>query len=81
MEIVEKLRLSKMLLTQLENMVQRLHPDNEDFPEIFTKGLHARAKMKLFYDEFPHPELSEQLFLMDSIIKELKDKQTKRGQK
>jgi hypothetical protein len=79
--MAEKLRTSKMLLTRLDDMVQRLSPDNEDFPEIFAKGLHAQAKMKLFYKEFPLPELSEQLFLMDSIIKELKKKQTKRDTK
>lgn len=73
--------MSKQLLIQLDDMVSRLHPDNKDFPEIFSKGLHARAKMKLFYDEYPLPELQEQLILMDSIIKELKDKQTKRGTK
>mgnify|MGYP003286591835 CR=1 FL=1 len=81
MEITERLRLSKELLTQLEDMVKRIRPDNKDFPELFAKGLHARAKMKLFYDEYPSLELSEQLFLMDSIIKEMKDKQTKRGSK
>lgn len=81
MEIAEKLRLSKMLLTQLEDMVSRLSPDNEDFPDIFSKALHCRMKMKRFHDEFPVMELSEQLFLMDSIVKQLKSMQTKRGLK
>lgn len=80
MEIPERLKMSRVLLGELEKNIVDLAPYDDEFDEIYSKAMHIKMKMKIFYARKGEPpELLEQLNLIDSIIKKIEDIQNKRG--
>jgi len=79
MDIPERLKMSRVLLGELEKNIVDLDPYDE-FDEIYSKALHIKMKMKMFYTRTGEPpELLEQFDLIDSVIKKIEDIQKKRG--
>jgi hypothetical protein len=79
MDIEEKLLMSKILLGELDKMIMGLKPYDDEFDEIYSRALHLKMKMKMFYAQYEPPEMLEQLSLMDSIVKRIEDIHNKRG--
>jgi len=79
MEVEEKLRLSRVLLGELERLTGHLTPRNKELPEIIEKALLLKVKMSLFYIEHQPKELLAQMKILDSVIKQLKELNNKRG--
>jgi hypothetical protein len=79
MELEDRLRLSQSLLSELERLTGRLTPRNRELPEIIEKALLLKVKMSLFYIEYQPQELLDQIQTLDSVIKQLKELNNKRG--
>jgi len=80
MDIPERLKMSRVLLGELEKNIVGLEPFDDEFEEIYSKALHIKMKMKMFYIRTGEPpELLEQFGLIDSVIKKIEDIQNKRG--
>ena len=80
MDIPERLKMSRVLLGELEKNIIDLEPYDDEFDEIYSKALHIKMKMKMFHTRTGEPpELLEQLGLIDSVIKKIEDIQNKRG--
>jgi prephenate dehydratase len=77
--IEEKLEMSRLLIGELDKLIEGLNPHDDEFDEIYSRALHLKMKMKLFYAQFESPELLEQLTLMDSIIKKIEEIHNRRG--
>jgi hypothetical protein len=79
MEIEAKLELSRVLLSELDRLTGRLSPDDVELPVIIEKALLLKVKMSLFYIQYQPQELVEQMEILDSVIKQLKQLNNKRG--
>ena len=78
MNIPDRLKMSRVLLGELEKNIVGLEPFDDEFDEIYSKALHI--KMKMFYTRTGEPpELLEQFSLIDSVIRKIEDIQNKRG--
>lgn len=79
MEIEAKLELSRVLLSELNRLTGRLSPNDVELPEIIEKALLLKLKMSLFYRQYQPEELLDQMEILDSVIKQLKELNNKRG--
>ena len=79
MEVKERLEMSRVLLGELERLTGQLTPNNRELPEIIGKSLQLKVKMSLFYIQHQPPELLDQIELLDTVIKQLKELNNKRG--
>ena len=79
MEVEERLEMSRVLLDELERLTGQLTPNNKELPEIIEKSLQLKVKMSLFYIRYQPQELVDQMELLDSVIKQLKELNNKRG--
>ncbi|MGB8079815.1 MAG: hypothetical protein WCF83_05015 [Pseudolabrys sp.] len=79
MEVEERLEMSRVLLDELERLTGQLTPNNKELPEIIAKSLQLKVKMSLFYIRYQPQELIDQMELLDSVIKQLKELNNKRG--
>ena len=79
MEVEERLEMSRVLLDELERLTGQLTPNNKELPEIIEKSLHLKMKMSLFYIRYQPEGLVDQMELLDSVIKQLKELNNKRG--
>lgn len=79
MEVEERLEMSRVLLDELERLTGQLTPNNKELPEIIEKSLHLKMKMTLFYVRYQPEGLVDQIELLDSVIKQLKELNNKRG--
>ena len=79
MEVEERLEMSRVLLDELERLTGQLTPNNKELPEIIEKSLQLKMKMTLFYVRYQPEGLVDQIELLDSVIKQLKELNNKRG--
>jgi hypothetical protein len=79
MGIDAKLELSRVLLSELDRLTGQLTPNDVELPIIIEKALLLKVKMSLFYIRFQPEELVDQMQLLDSVIKQLKELNNKRG--
>lgn len=79
MEVEEKLELSRALLGELDRLTGQLSPDDVELPLIIEKALLLKVKMSLFYARYYPEKLLDQMKLLDSVIKQLKELNNKRG--
>ena len=49
MEIPEKLKMSRVLLGEFKKNIIDLEPYDDELDEIYSKALHIKMKMKMFY--------------------------------
>lgn len=79
MELETKLELSRVLLGELDRLTGQLSPNDVELPEIIEKALLLKVKMSLFYIQHQPKELLDQMRLLDSVIKQLKELHNKQG--
>ena len=79
MDIPERLKMSRVLLGELEKNIVDLEPYDDEFDEIYSKVLHIKMKMKMLHPRTGEPPELLTIELIDSVIKKIEDIQNKRG--